>query len=414
MTTNGFHNHNSSPSFDDFLENDFSFSTTAIHFNQEPEQWLSNAVVPPICLASTYKQEAIADKRGFEYGKLGLYGRLGNPTRQCLEKVLAALEQSKYGFTFASGMAAVLSVVHILKAGDHVIVMDDIYSGTIVYFKRVASKFGLSIEFIDGTNLDNIQNAIKENTKMIWLETPTNPTLKLIDIKGVSKIAKNLPDCITVVDNTFLSPYFQRPLTLGADIVIHSCTKYLNGHSDVIMGAACTNNEKLAETLTFLQGSMGSIPSPFDCYLVLRSLKTLEVRMKKHMENGLKIATFLETHPYVEKVLHPGLPSHPQHELAKKQCYGHSGMVSFYIKGHNLKTSKKFFKNLNMFALAFSLGGFESLAEFPSVMTHGSLPEEVRERLGITDGLVRLSCGLEDPTDIISDLDQALREAFKS
>ncbi|KAB7504864.1 Cystathionine gamma-lyase [Armadillidium nasatum] len=391
-----------------FLENDPSFSTRAIHVGQEPEQWNSLAVVPPISMSTTFKQDAPAEHRGFKYG------RSTNPTRLCLERCLASLEQAKYGLTFASGMAATQSIINMLKVGDHFITMDDLYGGTNRFFRKVASKFGLIIDFVDATDLENVRKAVKENTKMIWIETPTNPTLKVVDIRGVSEIAKSLPDCFTVVDNTFLSPYFQRPLTLGADMVLHSCTKYLNGHSDVLMGAVCTNSDVLEEKLRFLQNAIGSVPSPFDCYLVNRSLKTLALRMKKHWENGLAVAKFLENNPYVEKVLHPGLPSHPQHELAKKQSYGHSGMITFYIKGNNLEVARNFFKHIKMFTLAESLGGFDSLAQLPSLMSHASVSPEERARLNITDGLIRLSCGLEDSEDLINDVDQALKAAFTS
>jgi len=252
---------------------------------------------------------------------------------------------------------------------------------------------------------------LKPNTKMVWIESPTNPTLKLVDIEAVSNIVKKHGKAFVAVDSTFMSPYFQRPLTLGADIAYHSCTKYLNGHSDVVMGVACTNRDDLAEQMRFLQNAIGPVPSPFDCYLVNRSVKTLKVRMEQHQASGFAMARFLETHPCVEKVIHPGLPSHPQHELALRQCHGHSGMVTFYIKGNNLEVSKKFFENIKVFTLAESLGGYESLAELPSVMTHASVCAEERAQLGITDGLIRLSCGLEGTQDLIDDVDQALRKA---
>lgn len=390
-----------------FKENDPSFASKAIHEGQEPEQWSSLAVVPPISMATTFKQNAPGDFKTYEYG------RSGNPTRVCLEKCLSSLEEAEFGLAFASGLAATTAIVHMLKSGDHIISMDDLYGGTNRYFSKVVTKFGIEVDFVDATDPSNVERSMKSNTKLVWIETPTNPTLKIVDIEAIAGIVKRHKDCILVVDNTFLSSYFQRPLTLGADIVIHSCTKYLNGHSDVIMGFACTNRKDLEERLRFLQNAIGPVPSPFDCYLVNRSVKTLAIRMKQHMENGLAVAKFLETHPGVEKVLHPGLPSHPQHELAKKQCYGHSGMVTFYIKGNNLEVSRKFFKHIKVFTLAESLGGYESLAELPSVMTHASVSPEDRKRLNITDGLIRLSVGLEASQDLIRDLDQALNKALE-
>ncbi|XP_068200453.1 cystathionine gamma-lyase [Palaemon carinicauda] len=385
-----------------FLKNDITLATRAIHVGNEPEQWTSMAVVPPISMATTFKQDGPADFKKYEYG------RSGNPTRECLEKCLASVENAKYGFAFASGLAATTAITHILSAGDHIVSMDDLYGGTNRYFRQVASRMGMEISFVDAVDVNNVKAAIKPNTKMIWIESPTNPTLKLVDIASVTSLAKSHKNIFTVVDNTFMSSYFQRPLDFGADLVMHSLTKYMNGHSDVIMGAVCTNREDLRDQLRFLQNAIGPVPSPFDCYLVNRSLKTLAVRMEQHMKNGIAVARFLEKHPCVDKVIHPALPSHPQHELAKRQCYGHSGMLSFYIKGNNLEASKKFFKQLKVFTLAESLGGFESLCELPSLMTHASVPAEDRAKLGITDGLIRISCGLESSEDLIKDLDQAL------
>lgn len=386
-----------------YIKNDPSFATRAIHEGNEPEQWKHMAVVPPISMATTFKQDGPADFKMYEYG------RSGNPTRDCLEKCLATTENAKFGLVFASGLAATTTITHMLSAGDHIISMDDLYGGTNRYFRRVVTKFGIEVAFVDATDAKVVEAAMKPNTKMVWIETPTNPTMKIVDIAAVAAIVKNQKEVFMVVDNTFLSPYFQRPLDLGADIVMSSATKYINGHTDVVMGTVCTKRDDLHEQLRFLQNAIGPVPSPFDCYLVNRSLKTLALRMQQHMKSGLAVAKFLESHPCVEKVLHPGLPSHPQHELSKRQTFGHSGMLSFYIMGNNLETSKKFFKQLKVFTLAESLGGYESLCELPSVMTHASVPKETRDQLGISDGLIRVSCGLEGTEDLINDLDQALK-----
>ncbi|XP_013782675.1 cystathionine gamma-lyase-like [Limulus polyphemus] len=383
---------------------DEHFATKAIHEGQDPAQWTHRAVVPPICAASTFQQFSPAKHAGFEYG------RSGNPTRNCLEKCLAALEDGKYALSFASGLAATLSITHLLSSGDHVICFDDVYGGTNRYFRTCANKMGVEISFVDARDPVNVKDAFRNNTKMVWMETPTNPTMKLVDIRAVSEVVKKHSGAFMVVDNTFMSSYFQRPLSLGADIVMHSLTKYMNGHSDVLMGAIMTNRTDIWEKLAYLQNSLGSIPSPFDCFLVNRGLKTLHVRMEKHMENGLAVARFLESHPLVDKVLHPGLPSHPQHELAVRQCTGFSGMVSFYIKG-GLQQAEEFIKNLKLFTLAESLGCIESLVEIPSLMTHASLPKEHREKLEISDNLIRLSVGLESTKDLLQDINQALNKA---
>ncbi|ETN59372.1 cystathionine beta-lyase [Anopheles darlingi] len=354
-------------------------------------------------MSTTFKQSGPAQHAGFEYG------RSGNPTRDVLERCLASLDNGKFGLTFASGLGATTTVITMLKSGDHVVAGDDLYGGTNRLLRNVAMKMGIEIDFIDLTNLEQVEQAIKPNTKLFWMETPTNPLLKVIDIKAVSEIAHKRPGIVVVVDNTFLSAYLQRPLDLGADVVMYSLTKYMNGHSDVIMGAMVTSDEQIYERLKFLQNATGIVPSPFDCYLVNRSLKTLALRMERHKSNSLAIAQFLEGHPKVERVLHPGLPSHPQHELAKRQTYGHSGIMSFYIRG-GLEEASVFLKALHVFTLAESLGGYESLAELPSVMTHASVPLEQRVTLGITDALVRLSVGLEDSDDLIGDLKQALEK----
>merc|ERR1712013_791138 len=389
-----------------YLENDAHFATKALHVGQEPEQWSSLAVVPPISLSTTFKQNSPANPTLYEYS------RSGNPTRDVLERCLASLDNAKYAATFASGLAACSSIVNLLSAGDHIVSMDDIYGGTNRFFRKVASRMNIETSFVDAMIASNIEDAIRPNTRMVWIETPTNPTLKIVDIRAVSEITKKHKDIFLVVDNTFESAYFQRPLELGADVSYYSLTKYMNGHTDVIMGAACTNNDELHEKLRFLQNAIGPVPSPFDCYLVNRSLKTLRVRMEEHQRNSLIVGKWLEAHPGIESVRHPGLPSHPQHELVKSQCYGHSGMISFYLKG-GLEESKTLLSALKLITLAESLGGYESLAELPYLMTHASIEEKERVALGVTDNLIRISVGLENVEDIIADLDQALKAAVK-
>lgn len=380
------------------------FATRAIHAGQDPEQWRSRAVVPPISLSTTFKQDAPGQHAGF------VYSRSGNPTRNCLEKAVAALDEAKYSLAFASGLAATVTITHLLKVGDEVVCMDDVYGGTNRYFRRVAAEFGLKISFVDCSKTKLLEEAITSRTKLVWLETPTNPSLKLTDIAACAKVVHAHGDVLLVVDNTFMSAYFQRPLALGADVCMYSATKYMNGHSDVVMGLVSVNSEDLHDRLRFLQNTLGSVPSPLDCYLCLRGLKTLQIRMEKHFQNGMAVARFLETNPRVEKVLYPGLPSHPQHELARRQCAGCPGMVTFYIKG-SLRHAETFLQHLKLFTLAESLGGYESLAELPAIMTHASVPKNDRETLGISDTLVRLSVGLEDERDLLEDLDQALKAA---
>ncbi|GFS99857.1 cystathionine gamma-lyase [Nephila pilipes] len=383
------------------------FATRAIHDGQDPNKWKHKAVIPPISLATTFQQFAPAEHAGFEYS------RSGNPTRQCLEESLASLENAKYALCFASGLAATLSLTYLLKSGDHVICFDDLYGGTNRYFRTCAANMGIETTFTDMRTIKNIENAIKPNTRMIWIETPTNPTMKMVDIQGVAKMLEHYPEIISVVDNTFMSSYFQKPLTLGAQIVMHSLTKYMNGHSDVVMGAIATNSEEIYEKMKYYQNSLGTVPSPFDCFLVNRGLKTLHLRMERHMQNGLQVAEFLEKHKAVEKVIYPGLKNYPQYELAQKQCTGTSGMVSFYIKG-GIAEAQKFIKSLKVFILAESLGSIESLAEIPSLMTHASVPKDQREKLGISDNLIRLSVGVESIKDLLADLNQALEISQKS
>ncbi|XP_046966604.1 cystathionine gamma-lyase [Vanessa cardui] len=390
-----------------FLKQKPGFSTIAIHEGQDPEKWKSAAVVPPIVTSTTFKQPAPAEHTGFEYG------RSGNPTRNTLEECLAALDDAKYGLTFASGLGTTTSVISLLKNGDHLLSSDDLYGGTNRLFRKVADRFGIETTFVDFTNLEVLEKSLKKNTKMVWIETPTNPLLKVADIAAIVKIAKAYDEnIITVVDNTFLTPYLQRPLQHGADIVVYSLTKYMNGHSDVIMGSAVLNDSDLEKRLRFLQNAMGIVPSPMDCYLVNRSLKTLALRMEQHKKSSLIIANWLLKHPRITEVMHPGLPSHPQHDIARKQMTGHSGVFSFKHTG-GLKESKKFLSSLKVFTLAESLGGYESLAELPSLMTHASVPEEQRAELGITDALIRISVGLEETDDLIADLEQAFKLAFE-
>jgi cystathionine gamma-lyase len=390
-----------------FLPSFQHFATQAIHAGQEPEQWNSQAMVPPISLSTTFKQGAPGQHSGFDYS------RSGNPTRNCLEKAVAALDGAKYSLAFASGSAATVMITHLLKTGDHIICMDDVYGGTNTYFSNVASEFGLKISFVDCSQTKLLEAAITPETKLVWVETPTNPCLKMIDIEACAHIVHKHGDIILAVDNSFMSAYFQRPLALGADICMYSATKYMNGHSDVVMGLVSVNSEDLHSRLRFLQNSLGAVPSPVDCYLCNRGLKTLHIRMEKHFKNGMAVAQFLESNPRVEKVIYPGLTSHPQHELAKRQCTGCPGMISFYIKG-TLQHAETFLKNLKVFTLAESLGGFESLAELPAIMTHASVPKNDRDILGISDTLIRLSVGVEDEKDLLEDLEQALKAAHPS
>lgn len=383
------------------------FATKAIHVGQDPEQWKSMCVIPPISLSTTYKQDGPGQHRGFEYS------RSGNPTRNVLEQCLASLDNAKYGLTFSSGLGATTAVITMLSSGDHIVVGDDVYGGTNRLIRQVAMRLGIQATFADPTNIEEIKAAIKPNTKLVWVETPTNPLIKVADIQLLSEVIHKAGDIIFAVDNTFLTSYFQRPLEWGADLVCYSLTKYMNGHTDVVMGGITMNSNDLYDRLKFLQNAVGIVPSPFDCYQVNRSLKTLALRMEQHYKNSVAVAKFLESHDYVEKVLHPALPSHPHHKIALKQTYGYSGVFSFYIKG-SLANSTAFLKSLKVFALAESLGGYESLAELPSVMTHASVPAEDRKKLGITDSLIRLSVGLEEVDDLIADISNALQAAQKA
>jgi cystathionine gamma-lyase len=378
------------------------FDTLAIHAGQEPDP-TTGAIMTPVYFTSTYVQDGPGEHKGYEYS------RTKNPTRVALEACLAALEGAKYGAAFGSGCAASDMLMHMLSSGDHVVCSDDVYGGTFRLFDKVFTRHGLTFSFVDMTNPENIEKAIKPNTKMVWVETPTNPMLKLCDLSRVAEIAKK-HKLISVCDNTFMTPYFQRPLEHGFDIVTHSTTKYLNGHSDVVGGFVATSNKELADKIYFLQNAVGGVPGPMDSFLVLRGVKTLHVRMQRHAENAHKIADFLVKHPKVNKVTFPGLTSHPQHELAKKQMKGFGGMMTFDMKG-GLEAARKFLKTVKVFACAESLGGVESLIEHPAIMTHASIPKENREKLGITDGLIRLSVGIEDAGDLIDDLKAAFDAA---
>jgi cystathionine gamma-lyase len=374
------------------------FSTDAIHAGQIPDP-TTGAVITPIYQTSTYAQYELGKSTGFEYA------RTHNFTRQALEKNIATLEKGKYGIAFASGLAATHALMSLLKAGDHVVISNNVYGGTYRLYELNLKNFGLDYSWVDTTNLKNIENAIRPNTKMIYVETPTNPMLNLTDLKGVSEIAKK-HDLISVCDNTFMSPYFQNPLTFGIDIVLHSTTKYLNGHSDIIGGMIVTSNDKIHERIRYIQNAAGGVPSPFDCWLVLRSTKTLAIRMKQHEENAKSIAKFLNESGYAKRVIYPGLENHPQHELAKKQMRGFGGMVSADFR--SFEKAKNVLNGVKIFTLAESLGGVESLISHPATMTHASVPKEEREKIGITDSLVRFSVGIEDVEDLIEDIKKAL------
>lgn len=381
---------------------DLSFDTRVIHAGQAPDP-TTGAVMPPIYQTSTYVQRSPGEHTGFEYS------RTQNPTRFAYERCVADLENGSRGFAFASGMAATATILELLDAGDHVIAMDDLYGGTFRLFDKVRKRTAnLDFSFVDLSDLSNLESALKPNTKMIWVETPTNPMLKVVDLKKIAEFAKK-HKLIAVADNTFATPYNQQPLNFGFDLVMHSATKYINGHSDMVGGLAVVgDNVELAEQMAFLQNSAGAVQGPFDSYLALRGLKTLALRMERHNESGLRIANWLEAHPQIERVFYPGLTSHPQHELATTQMKGWGGMISVQVKG-GLKKARSFMENLKIFALAESLGGVESLVNHPAIMTHASVPEKTRNQLGITDALVRLSVGIEDPEDLMRDIDQALR-----
>lgn len=374
------------------------FSTTAIHAGNEPDP-TTGAVSVPIYQTSTYAQDGLGRHKGYEYA------RTQNPTRAALERNIAALEGARFGFAFASGMSAIDAVLRLIKAGEHVIVSDNTYGGTYRLFSRILANYGIEFDYVDTSDVSNVEGAMRDNTRMVYVETPTNPVMVVSDLQAISDAAHK-QGARVVCDNTFLSPYLQRPMEFGVDIVVHSTTKYLNGHSDGIGGVAVTSDEKDAEQLAFIQNSVGAILSPFDSFLVLRGTKTLAVRMRQHDESGRAIAAFLEEHPRVEKLYYPGSLSHRQHDLAKRQQRGFGGMVAFDVG--SLDNARTVLESVKLCTLAESLGGVETLISHPATMTHASVLPETRQRIGITDGLVRISVGLEDTEDLIADLDQAL------
>jgi len=379
---------------------DMKFGTKAIHAGQEPDP-TTGAVMTPIYQTSTYWQKTPGDNKGFEYS------RGTNPTRKALEDCLAALENAAYGLAFSSGMGATDAVMKLLLPGDEVITGNDLYGGSFRMFTKIFANYGIKFHFIDLSNPEHINQHINEKTKLIWIETPTNPTMQIVDIEGIANIAK-ANNILLAVDNTFASPYLQNPIDLGADIVMHSVTKYLGGHSDVVMGALMLNDEALYKRLWFIYNACGATPGPMDSFLVLRGIKTLHLRMKAHCENGRQIAAFLKEHPAVEKVYWPGFEDHPNHEIAKKQMRDFGGMISFTLKGADLAKTFEITSRFKLFTLAESLGGVESLINHPVSMTHGSIPKEARDAVGVTDNLLRLSVGVEDIEDLLEDLKQAL------
>lgn len=375
------------------------FNTKTIHAGQKSEE-TSGAVMPPIFQTSTYEQSAPNIHKGYDYA------RVGNPTRTALEKLIAGLEGAKECACFASGVAAMDALMKMFRPGDHIISSNDLYGGSYRLFTSVFEPYGIEFTFIDMTDLELVKNSIKPNTKMMWIETPTNPLLRVVDLKQLIDIAKE-KNILSIVDNTFASPYLQRPIEFGADAVLHSATKYLAGHSDVIHGAVASSHPKIMENLHFQVKSTGAIPGPMDCYLTLRGIKTLAVRVERSVQNAKAIAKFLHSHPKTDKVIYPGLESHPQHLLAKKQMDDFGAMLSFTLKDDSIDTAVKFMSSTNIFTLAESLGGVESLISNPASMTHGSIPKELRMKAGLSDSLIRISVGIEDADDLIADLDQA-------
>ena len=375
------------------------FNTKAIHAGQEPEE-TSGAVMPPIFQTSTYAQEAPNVHKGYEYA------RVGNPTRTALEKLIAGLENADDCACFSSGCAAMDAVLKMFRPGDQIIASNDLYGGTYRLFTKVFAPYGIDFTFVDMTDINNVKEAATDNAKLLWIETPTNPLLRVVDIEELTNFAQK-QDILSLVDNTFASPYLQQPLELGADMVLHSTTKYLGGHSDVIGGAVATSNEAIMEQLRFQVKTTGAVPGPMDCYLTLRGIKTLSVRVQQSVDNAKKVASFLDDHPDVDEVIYPGLKSHQQHDIAKKQMSDFGGMVSFSLKNDSMEKAQEFMSRTTIFTLAESLGGVESLISHPASMTHGSIPKEVREKAGLKDSLIRLSVGIEDADDLVEDLEQA-------
>ena len=389
----------SSDCSDNYLDN-LGFNTLAIHYGQE-EDPTTGALITPIYQTSTYVLEELGKNKGYKYA------RTHNPTRTALEKCLASLEGAKYGVATASGMAAATCILNLLESGDHVIAGDDIYGGVYRLFENIFKKFKIEFTYVDASDASNVEKAIKPNTKLVWLESPTNPLLKLADLRAVGEITKK-HKLLFAVDNTFATPFAQKPLELGADLVMHSTTKYLSGHSDVVGGAVITRSEELHSQLQFNINAVGAVPGPFDCFLILRGIKTLSLRLREHEKNAAAVANFLESHPLVEKVLYPGLPSHPQFALAKSQMASFGGVLSFVVKG-GLEGATTFVNSTKLFKLAESLGGVKSLICHPASQTHAPIPKEVREKVGIVDGLIRVSVGLEDEVDLLADLKHALK-----
>ena len=377
------------------------FGTKAIHAGINPDS-ATGAIMTPIYQTSTFVQEGVGNHKGYQYS------RTQNPTRHVLENNLAALENGSFGACFASGIAAIDCVIKMLKPGDEVIATNDLYGGSYRLFTTIFEKYGIIFHFVDMKDISKVQEAMTENTKLIWTETPTNPMINIIDIKALATVT-NYSGVILCVDNTFATPYLQNPLELGADIVMHSVTKYLGGHSDVVMGALVTSNRKIADDIYRIQNSSGAIAGPMDCFLVLRGIKTLHLRMQRHCENGARIADFLQSHPKVENVYWPGLKTHVNHDIAKSQMKDFGGMLSFTLKGNKLEDALNMVKQVKIFALAESLGGVESLIGHPATMTHAAIPKATREKSGVVDGLIRLSVGIEDVEDLIADLNQALK-----
>jgi len=376
------------------------FATKAIHAGVHPDE-STGAIMTPIYQTSTYVQDGVGNHKGYEYS------RTLNPTRHALEKNIAAIENGRFGAAFGSGLAAIDCVVKMLNPGDEVISTNDLYGGTYRLFTTIFAKYGIQFHFVDMSNASNIENYITANTKLIWVETPTNPMMNIVDIEAVSQIAKKA-GAMLAVDNTFATPYLQTPIDLGADIVMHSATKYLGGHSDVVMGILVTDNEEISKEMYRIQNSTGAVTAPMDSFLVLRGIKTLHLRVQRHCENGAEIAHWLVKHPKVDKVYWPGFETHPNHAIAKKQMRDFGGMISFTLKGNNIEDALTLVKKVAVFALAESLGGVESLIGHPATMTHASIPKEAREKIGIVDSLIRLSVGVEDVEDLIADLEQAL------